>query len=196
MAGTYSLSNPVPLTVDKGGTGATTLTDHGVLLGSGTGAITPLGAMSSGQLVIGSSGADPVLATLGAGTNISITNGAGTISIATSGAASFTWSVIVANQTAAVNNGYICNKGTTLALLLPATSAVGDLLEVTGINTVLGIQITQAAGQQIFFGLLSTTLGATGTLTSTAIRDSLKLVCVVTNTVWNVVSSVGNWTVA
>lgn len=69
------------LPVDNGGTGATTLTDHGILLGSGTGAITPLGEASNGQLPIGSTGADPVLATLTAGAGMSITNAAGSITI-------------------------------------------------------------------------------------------------------------------
>lgn len=70
------------VTVSDGGTGASTLTDHGILLGSGTDAITPLGSASNGQLPIGSTGADPVLATISEGEGIDITNGAGTISIA------------------------------------------------------------------------------------------------------------------
>lgn len=110
---------------------------------------------------------------------------------------SLSWAVITANQTAVVNNGYICNKAGTLALALPASGAIGDIIEVTGINTATGWQITQAANQQIFYGTSSTTLGATGTLTSSAIRDSLRMVCVVAgaSTVWNVISSVGNITV-
>jgi hypothetical protein len=43
----------------KGGTGATTLTDHGVLVGSGTDPVTPLSVGSNGQLLIGQTGADP-----------------------------------------------------------------------------------------------------------------------------------------
>jgi len=70
------------LAVADGGTGATTLTDGGVLLGSGTGAITALGQATDGQLVIGSTGIDPVLATLTAGDGVDVTNGAGSISIA------------------------------------------------------------------------------------------------------------------
>lgn len=70
------------ITVARGGTGAATLTDHGILLGSGTSAITPLGSATNGQLPIGSTGADPVLATLTAGQGITITNGAGSITIA------------------------------------------------------------------------------------------------------------------
>lgn len=111
--------------------------------------------------------------------------------------ASVLWTVITANQTAAVNNGYVCNKASTLALALPATASIGDIIEVTGINTATGWQITQAANQQIFFGISSTTLGATGTLTSSQIRDSVKLVCVVAgaSTVWNVISSIGSPTI-
>jgi len=71
------------LTVAGGGTGATTLTDHGVLVGSGAGAITPLAVGTNGQVLVGSTGADPVFATIGEGTGISITLGAGTITIAT-----------------------------------------------------------------------------------------------------------------
>jgi len=70
------------LVVGNGGTGATTLTDGGILLGSGTGAITPTAQPANGQLLIGSSGADPVLATLtSSGSTIGVTGGAGTLDI-------------------------------------------------------------------------------------------------------------------
>lgn len=135
-------------------------------------------------------------ATITAGTNISVTPGANTITIAATGAGAFAWSVITANQTAAVNNGYFCNKAGTLALALPAVSAVGDVIEVININTATGTQFTQAANQQIFFSTANTTLGVTGTLTSTALGDSLKLVCRTANLVWYASSSIGNWTPA
>ena len=70
------------LAVGDGGTGASTLTDHGVLLGSGTDPITALGAMTNGQLVIGSTGADPVVASITDGEGIDTTGGAGTLTIA------------------------------------------------------------------------------------------------------------------
>jgi len=128
------------------------------------------------------------------GTNISVAGNPGTSTL-TINFTGFAWSVITADQTAAVNNGYFCNKAGTLALGLPATSAVGDVIEVSNENTALGIQFTQAAGQQILFASASTTLGATGTLTSSAVGDTLKLVCKVANTIWRVTSSIGNWTV-
>lgn len=107
-----------------------------------------------------------------------------------------TWSVITLNQTAVVNKGYFCNKAGTLALALPLTSSVGDIIEVTNENTALGVQFTQAAGQQILIGNTNTTLGAAGTLTSSAVGDTLKIVCYVANTIWRTTSMVGNWTPA
>ena len=105
------------------------------------------------------------------------------------------WTVITADQTAVVNNGYICNKGSALELLLPATAVAGDIIRVTGINTALGIKITQNAGQQIHLGTESTTVGITGFIQNPAIRSGLELVAVVpgTNTIWNVISAIGTW---
>lgn len=68
--------------VDQGGTGAVSLTDGGILLGSGTGAITALGAATNGQIPIGDGTTDPVLATIsGTANEIEITNGAGSITV-------------------------------------------------------------------------------------------------------------------
>ena len=124
--------------------------------------------------------------------NVTTTGAASTLTISLTGPASFSWSVITIDQTAAVNKGYICNKAGTLALLLPVTSSVGDIIRVTGINTALGWQITQGAGQQIFLGAAPTTLGALGSLTSSDTRDSIEIVCVVANLTWNVLSVQGN----
>ncbi len=80
LAQTGSFNSTI-LTVVNGGTDAAALTDGGVLLGSGTGAITPLGQATNGQLVIGSSGGDPVLGSITGDSGLSITSGAGTITI-------------------------------------------------------------------------------------------------------------------
>ena len=94
-----SLALDTALPIASGGTGAATLTDGGVLLGSGTGAVTALGQATNGQLVIGSTGADPVLATLTGGANITVTNSAGGISIAASGLGSGTVQSVSATGT-------------------------------------------------------------------------------------------------
>ena len=48
------------LTVADGGTGVSTLTDGGVLLGSGTGAITAMAVLTDGQMIVGDGTTDPV----------------------------------------------------------------------------------------------------------------------------------------
>lgn len=69
------------LTVENGGTEASSLTDNGVLVGSGVDAITALTVGTNGQLLVGSTGADPVFATANCGTGLTCTLGAGTFQI-------------------------------------------------------------------------------------------------------------------
>ena len=75
------------LAVGNGGTGAPTLTDGGILIGGGAAAITALGVATNGQIPIGDGVTAPVLATLTAGTGITITNAAGSITITNTGGA-------------------------------------------------------------------------------------------------------------
>lgn len=123
---------------------------------------------------------------------------AGSFSSSGGGGTGITWTVITADQSAVAANGYICNKSGLLTLTLPASGTAGDIIRVTGINTALGWRIAQNAGQQIFFGTSSTTVGVAGSLSSLNIRDSVELVCVVAgaSAVWNVISSIGNITIA
>lgn len=169
-----------------------TQTPHSLALFQGTSsAMTPLGVATDGQIPIGSTGVDPVLATLTAGLGISITNGPGTITIAQTGVTVF-WQTISASQTLVNNQGYICIvPGGALSLLLPATSVVGDEIEVT-LDGATSFTITQRAGQQIRVGNLATTAGVGGSLASTQQGDSIRLVCSIANLKWNVVSSMGN----
>lgn len=173
---------------------ADTVTNHNVLLGGTSNSITSL-ALTNGQLPIGSTGADPSAATLTAGSGVSISNGAGSITINAVGGG-LTWTVVTGtSQSAAVNNGYIANNAGLVTVTLPATSAVGDTVAVTGINNATGWKVAQNAGNQIFFGTSSTTAGAGGSLASTATRDTVYLVCMTANATWNVVGSIGNITI-
>jgi len=65
------------ITVPYGGTGATTLTDHGVLVGSGDGAVTALTPGTDGQVLLGISGADPIFRALGGDIESISTTGTG-----------------------------------------------------------------------------------------------------------------------
>lgn len=78
-------SNPTfgTAVVAGGGTGATTLTDHGVLVGSGTSPIDALSVGATGTVLAGTTGADPAFTATPSVTSVAI--GAGGLTI-TSGA--------------------------------------------------------------------------------------------------------------
>ena len=105
--------------------------------------------------------------------------------------ASLNWSVVTANQAGAINSGYIVNSASLATITLPATAAVGSLLEIVGMGAG-GWRLGQAAGQQVVFGSVSNTAGTGGQLNSTHQRDCIRLVNIVADTTWQVVSSVGN----
>ncbi len=62
--------------VTDGGTGASALTDHCVLLGSGTDPITPMTALAAGEIIVGVGSADPHALAAGATTTILVGGGA------------------------------------------------------------------------------------------------------------------------
>lgn len=117
--------------------------------------------------------------------------GTNTLTIQDTGPA---WNRISASQTLAVSNGYFCVGGGALSLALPATSNVGDVIEVSLVGST-SWTITQGAGQQILMGNTQTMAGVGGSLASTQQGDSLRMVCMTTNLTWVVVSSMGNPTV-
>lgn len=67
MATNNAINSNIPIEVSKGGTGKTSLTDHGVLVGSGTAGIDALAVGSTGQLLTGVTGADPVFSSTSTG---------------------------------------------------------------------------------------------------------------------------------
>lgn len=171
-----------------------TLTNHCPLIGATSNGITSLGPLTNGQLIIGNTGNDPSAATLTAGTGVSITNAAGSITINAAGGG-LSWSVITADQTAAVNHGYFCNKGSLLTLTLPTTTAVGDMIAVVNINGAAFSKILSANPGTINIGSSAATAN-TGSLTSTALGDVVFLVAQTTASVWYAFGVQGNWTVA
>lgn len=141
-----------------------------------------IGALTNGQLAIGSTGASPVAATLTAGSGISIVNAPGSVTISGTGA-SIGWNVVTTNTNMIAENGYFCNSASSLTMTMPTTAAVGSAIAVTNYNTG-GFTIAQNAGQNIRIGTSITTTGAGGSITSTAQGDSLYIVNVVANTSW------------
>lgn len=171
-----------PLSTTQGGLGVSAPTVHGILVAEGASAVTPI-TLTNGQLLIGSTSADPVAASLTAGTGISITPGAGTITIANTEPAGTTWTVNTTGPvTVAASNGYIANSVSQIVYTLPATAAVGDTYQVNAINTG-GFQIAQNALQSIIVGNETTTVGTGGSITSASTKgDWVEIVCTVANT--------------
>ena len=147
VADLSALSLDTALPVASGGTGTSTFTDGGVLLGSGTGAVTALGQAINGQLVVGSTGADPVLATLTGGANITVTNTAGAISIAASGLGSGTVQSVSATGT---------ENGITL---VSDGDSVNPVITLGGALT--GVTNSQLSNSAVTLGTTSVALGAT-----------------------------------
>jgi len=150
-----------PLIVGKGGTGVATLTDHGLLLGSGTAAVTPLGVASNGQLPIGSAGADPVLAVLSEGEGIDIANAAGSITVS-------------GEDSSYTNKGIASFNSTNFTVTAGAANTVQDIATFS-VPTFAGLVLTGpadltignsvAGGEQgINLNLFQETNALTGTL--------------------------------
>lgn len=118
----------------------------------------------------------------------------GFVTIAATFDGGLSWTAIGASQTLVINNGYICTAGGALALALPALSAVGTVIAIA-LDGSGSFSITQAAGQQVRLGSITSTLGAGGSITTTAQGDSLMMVCKVANTLWTIYDVLGNFTV-
>jgi len=154
-----------------------------VLLSSAASTGVPVwsGAMTNGQMIIGSTGATPVVGTISAGAGISITPGAGTLNIAATGSG-IGWSTIAGTtQAAAVDNGYVVGNAAQTTVTLPAVFAVGATVEVRGLGA--GGWILQAnAGDTIQVASAVTSAG--GTVTSAAATDIIEVTGLVANTTW------------
>jgi hypothetical protein len=153
------------------------------------------GSMTNGQVLIGSTGATPVLSTLTAAGGITITNAAGAITISGAGGG-FSWTEVTGlAQTMVANNGYVAsNNAGQVVLTLPAASVIGDTVKVQGKGTG-GWKVAQNAGQLIHFNSSTTTLGVLGYIESTQRYNSVELVCITNTSEWAVNSASGNLTV-
>lgn len=135
------------LPVLRGGTGANTFTDHGILIGNATNAVSATAELADGQLLIGSTGNAPVPATLTQGTDMSIASASGGITI---------------------NHGSVSNAPTTGSTSLN----FGDTF--TSINSVTVSSQGHLTGQNTeTYTLPSAPTGATGANPSAAITGTV-----------------------
>lgn len=130
------------ISIAVGGTNSSTALNNNRIMVSSSGAIVEAGAMTNGQLLIGSTSAAPVVAALTAGTGISITNAAGSITI-TNTLADTGGTVIHSVQAG------IAAAGTTQS---GATALTGDNCEVTSASiSANGVRLPATSGRVIHF---------------------------------------------
>ena len=145
--------------------GEVTTTNHSLLVGNSSGTITNLGVATNGQIPIGSTGANPVLATITAGSGVSVTNGAGSITIAATGSGgtvtsitagtgitltpspiTTTGSVALTVPVVVANGGTGDTSFTAYSVLCGGTSSTNPLQNVSGVGTSGYILTSNGAG--------------------------------------------------
>lgn len=174
-----------------------------IIIDPNTNVVTVINLAISGTIVIPGFGAGAVV-TNSSGA-VSVTNSTAGYVLTSNGTSSsptfqafapvtIPWiEVTLAAANMSPNTGYISNNAGQVTLMMPTTIAQGDYIRVTG-KGVGGWKIGQQSGQTIYFGVVTTTTGAGGYLSSTQQRDSIELVCITANTEFNVLSIQGNVT--
>lgn len=196
LQNSINANSTTPLSTTQGGTGVSSPTAHGILVAEGTGAFVPK-LLTNGQLLIGSTGADPVGAVLtSAGATVTITNTAGAINLETATTGEIWTDVTGTTQTIVPGNGYTASNASVVTFTLPAVAAYGSIFEIATGTTAGGWSITQASGQSIIYGNQTTTVGTGGSLSSTASGDHVRVLCLVANTTFQVLDSQGGLSVA
>ena len=181
------------ITPPFGGTGVASPPAHTLPVAEGAANFNFLGPLTNGQLLIGSTGLDPVPNTITAGTNVTVSNAAGTITISSSGGAGFTWTDVAGVSHALLSfNGYVSDNAGLVTFTLPATSALGDPIEILCRQGSFTVVLNP--GQKIVYGTSTTTV-TTGSITTTNPGDCIRMICTVANTEWTIVSSQGTFTV-
>ena len=176
------LASATPVGVSLGGTGAATLTTNGILYGNGTSAISATAAGTTGQVLTG------------------VTSGAPVFSAPAYVPMPFTQ---VTNNTPVnmvVNHGYMPNFNGTAALVLPTTSAVGDVIWIVADGSVATTawQVTYTTNQYITKMNTSASPAKSTTTTGNAASAAgdpgvcCMLVCTTANLIWQVANTGGS----
>lgn len=139
--------------VSDGGTGASSLTDGGVLLGSGTGAITPMAVLADGEMIVGDGSGDPV-AESGATLRTSI-------GVGTGASPTFTGLTITGTGASALDVGGGLNIGTGNVALVNAAGKI-TALSSTEVDNLSGAALTSLDAGNISAGTLAVARGGTG----------------------------------
>lgn len=183
MATNNAINAPLPLQPSQGGTGVSNPPIHSIPIAEAGAPFNFVGPLTNGQVLIGSTGLDPVPNLITGSGGIVVTPGAGTINISGTGGGISWTDVTGTSQVMAPDNGYVADNGGLVTLTLPAIAAFGSVLSIAG-KGAGGWIISQNAGQNIQIGNVGSSIGVGGSVASTNRWDSLNLVCVTANTVW------------
>lgn len=180
--------------VADGGTGASTLTDHGVLIGNATSAVTATAEGATGEILIGTTANPPSwLAASTDGKVLTAHTGAAP-TWETPGGGGITWSTETgATAALAADHGYVMDRGTAITATLPASCALYKTIKIVGKGAGLTI-IAQNANQMIHHTTGTTTTGVGGSLTAIGQYDCIELTCTVADLEFTATSITGNWT--
>ena len=203
------------LAVTEGGTGVSTMLDHGLLVGAGVAAVTSLDVGGTGVILTGVAGADPAWTTatypataaigtilIASGANVIttlapdtagyvLTDGGAGVAPSWQANADMAWNTEAGATVAmAVNNAYINQAAGLTTFTLPAAAAVGSLITVCG-QGAGGFKIAQNAAQEIQVGDSVSTNGIGGYIASTNQYDVVSLVCRETDSTWQAISFIG-----
>jgi len=179
---------------NAGSFGGVTGANSATLVTTSAGVPAMTASMTNGQILIGSTGATPVPATLTAGAGISIAESAGGITIAGTGSGIGWTEVTGTTQAGAADSGYVINNAGVVTVTLPATAAFGTIISIVG-KGAGGWKIDHGTGQNIQVGASSTT-PTTGSVASTNQFDSIDLICTTADTTWTTQSGfIGSLTI-
>ena len=170
------------LPVAAGGTGVSTLTDGGVLLGSGTGAVTAMAVLTDGQMIVGDGTTDPV-AESGATLRTSIGVAIGSDVQAYDAQLADISALAVTDGNIIVGNGanWVAESGATARTSLgaAASGANGDITSLTALSTQItvaqgGTNLTSFTAGDLLYATGATTLAklAKGTSSQTLKMNS------------------------
>lgn len=165
---------------------------HGFLVGgTSDSVINSLAGAANGELPIGLTGSDPVLATITAGSGINIINSPGGIQIISNGYPLLTWSVLTSNAVATFFHGYIVNSSSRITVTLPSATFVRTRVRICGLGTG-GWTIVPAANALINVGSVQSSVGSSGgSISSTNQNDAIELLWV-QPLIWDTLKIVGN----
>ena len=171
----YRRTSPIP--VIEGGSGNQSFTEYGLICGgnSETAPLQQIGSMGDEGMILTSNG------------DSSLPEFKENIPFPTN-------EVNATSDTMIVNNIYITNNGSPVVLTLPAVSAVGSIIIVVGKGSG-GWKVAQNAGNIIRDGILSTTVGTLGSVSSAVQYATMEIICIVANTTWVVRNSSGTLTI-